>query len=596
MAAYHNVIPAPSLAAITVKTTDTAKIEISPALTSTRAALASRSVAAETLDSAMAAAHHISVITGDVPLAQAALAFEATRLLPKLRVELARIVGEDAARLAGEIAKLGDLQLAADWAPTHGLGRTQAESLRQMFLSEAREPRVLLARLALQLERLRAARHSAPAVSGMLAMETRIVFGPLANRLGVWQLKWELEDWAFRYLQSEDYRRLAAALSERRADRERYIQDLCQSLDADLERAGVRGSVQGRPKHLFSIWRKMHSKQLPLEAVYDIRAARILCDSIPDCYAALGVVHSRFRNLPDEFDDYIATPKENSYRSIHTVVTGPDDKLVEVQIRTHEMHAQAELGVAAHWRYKEGGARNTEYERKIERVRELLQPQVLGASADYLENVRADLFSDRIYAMTPKGEVLDLPCGATSLDFAYHVHTDLGHRCRGSRVNGRIAPLTQALQSGDVVEIITGKHSAPSRDWLLADQGFLVSARSKAKVRAWFKSQAEAISNGAQRSGERNSGREVERGSSVPPVIARRKTPAANSARNPIDIEGVGDLPVALARCCAPHPPEPIAGYATVARGVTVHRTQCPGLLRMVRAKPERELTVSWRY
>ena len=544
-------------------------------------------MAAETLDSAMAAAHHIRVITGDVPLAQAALAFEATRLLPKLRVELARIVGEDAARLAGEIAKLGDLQLAADWAPTHGLGRTQAENLRQMFLSEAREPRLLLARLALQLERLRAARHSAPGASGMLAMETRIVFAPLANRLGVWQLKWELEDWAFRYLQSEDYRRLAGALSERRADRERYIQNLCQLLDADLERAGVRGSVQGRPKHLFSIWRKMHSKQLPLEAVYDIRAARILCDSIPDCYAALGVVHSRFRYLSDEFDDYIATPKENSYRSIHTVVTGPDDKLVEVQIRTHDMHTQAELGVAAHWRYKEGGARNAEYERKIERVRELLQPQTVSASADYIENVRADLFSDRIYAMTPKGEVLDLPRGATSLDFAYHVHTDLGHRCRGARVNGRIAPLTQALQSGDVVEIITGKHSAPSRDWLSGDQGFLVSARSKAKVRAWLKSQAEAISSVSPRISKRSP--------SAPPVFARRKTPAAKNARNPIDIEGVGDLPVALARCCAPQRPEPIAGYATVARGVTVHRAQCPGLLRMVRAKPERELRVSWR-
>ena len=588
MAAYHNVIPAPSLAAITVKTTDSATIEIPAALTSTCAALASHNVAAETLDSALAAAHHISVMTGDVPLAQAALAFEATRLLPKLRVELARIVGEDAARLAAQIAKLGDLQLAADWAPSHGLGRTQAESLRQMFLSEAREPRVLLARLALQLERLRAARHAAPAASGTLAMETRVVFAPLANRLGVWQLKWELEDWAFRYLQHDDYRRLAAALSERRADREHYIQNLCQLLDSDLTRAGVRGSVQGRPKHLFSIWRKMLSKQLPLAAVYDIRAARILCDSVPDCYAALGVVHSRFRYLPGEFDDYIATPKENSYRSIHTVVNGPDDKLVEVQIRTHEMHAQAELGVAAHWRYKEGGARNAEYERRIERVRELLQPQTISASADYIENVRAALFSDRIYAMTPKGEVLDLPRGATPLDFAYHVHTDLGHRCRGARVNGRIAPLTQALHSGDVVEIMTGKQSAPSRDWLSADQGFLISARSKAKVRAWFKSQADVISSGSPRSRERS-------GSAAPVVAPRRKVPAKKNARNPIDIEGVGDLPVALARCCSPQRAEAIAGYATIARGVTVHRAKCPGLLRMVRAKPERELTVSWR-
>jgi GTP pyrophosphokinase len=336
----------------------------------------------------------------------------------------------------------------------------------------------------------------------------------------------------------------------------------------------------------------MRRKHVGFEELFDVRAVRIVVESIADCYAALGVVHGLWHYIPGEFDDYIATPKDNDYRSIHTAVIGPEAKSLEVQIRSNDMHAQAELGVAAHWRYKEGGARDARYERKIEWVRRVLDPtQTADADGDPIERLKSELFADRIYAMTPKGEVVDLPRGATALDFAYHVHTDLGHRCRGAKINGRIVPLNQPLANGQVVEIITGKQLAPSRDWLSPDQGFLASPRSRAKVRAWFRAQEEAASQLVAEA--------------PTPVVAPVATPpetlnisrrggAKGPARSPVDIEGVGDLPTTMARCCAPVPPEPIAGYLTLGRGVTIHRASCASFKRMAHAKPDRALSVEW--
>jgi GTP pyrophosphokinase len=448
----------------------------------------------------------------------------------------------------------------------------------------------VLARLARQLVELAAAKDGHAATRERLALETREVFAPLANRLGLWQLKWELEDLAFRFLQHDDYRRIAAALAEKRADREHYIAALCRTIEAMMRTAGVDGEVYGRPKHIYSIHRKMERKQLSFEQVFDLRAVRIVTATVADCYAALGLVHGAYTYIPGEFDDYIATPKDNFYRSIHTAVLGPAGKAVEVQIRTREMHDQAELGLAAHWRYKESRAHDVSYDRKIEWVRKLLDNERQGdeGQRDFLDQVRAELFEDRVYALTPKGEVVDLPPAATPLDFAYHVHTDLGHRCRGARVNGRIVPLTRPLSNGEIVEIITHKHPQPSRDWLSETQGFLVSPRSRAKVRAWFRKLDEEA---AQRATVAPAG---EPPASPVALPARRKSAARKPARSPVVLGGVADLPISLARCCQPVKPEHIAGYATVGRGVTVHRSDCPGLKRMSASRPDRLIAAAW--
>ena len=559
---------------------------------------------------------------------------------------LATLVGRAATDIALDLQRFGELGLPRDWAPSRGLDARQAETLRKMLLAVVSDPRLVLARLAEQLVGLRHARGASAEERERRAVEARAIFAPLANRLGVWQLKWELEDLAFRYLEPEEYRRIAAELNERRADRERYIEDLCAQLRLELQKAGVQAEVYGRPKHMYSIYRKMERKHLAFEQLFDVRAVRVVVESIPDCYAALGVVHGLWPYIQGEFDDYIATPKDNFYRSIHTAVMGPQGKSVEVQIRTREMHEHAELGVAAHWTYKEGGARDAQYQRKIEWVRRLLEPHDATAATDserdFLEGVRTELFEDRIYALTPKGEVVDLPRGSTPLDFAYNVHTSLGHRCRGAKVNGRIVPLTYTLSNGEIVEIITGKQDAPSRDWLAPEQGYLVSARNRSKVRAWFRKQDIGDNRIAGRLiAERElqrAGFKQEQFSALVQSLEARDSdhlyqllgegeitvtqllqaaarlpgsqqlaeirrhipvarPAPASTRrggSPVEIEGVGDLPVTLARCCSPLRPQLIAGYVTVGRGVTIHRGDCPSLLRMSATRPDRVLKVAW--
>src|SRR5215469_6943613 len=424
------------------------------------------------------AAEIMGGLTESTELAHALLARPVIARARLTAEEAAGIVGQDAADIAVALERLGSLGLPRDWSPSQGLDTRQTETLRKMLLAVVSDPRLVLARLAEELVTLRHARELPQAERERCAIEARAIYAPLANRLGVWQLKWELEDLAFRYLEPEEYRRVAEALNERRADRERYIETLCDELRQQLAAAGISAAVYGRPKHIYSIYRKMQHKQLAFEQLFDVRAVRVIVGSVAECYAALGIVHGRWPYIPGEFDDYIATPKGNGYRSIHTAVIGPQGRSVEVQIRTRDMHEHAEL----------------QYQRKIEWVRRLLEPgdgdgAAADADRDLFEGMRTELFEDRVYVLTPKGEVIDLPRGATPLDFAYSVHTSLGHRCRGAKANGRIVPLTHKLVSGEVLEIITGKHEAPSRDWLAPEQGFLISSRSRSKVRAWFRKQ-----------------------------------------------------------------------------------------------------------
>ncbi|HEY7965191.1 MAG: bifunctional (p)ppGpp synthetase/guanosine-3',5'-bis(diphosphate) 3'-pyrophosphohydrolase [Steroidobacterales bacterium] len=609
------------------------------AIVGARAALERAGVSAPAdLSFATEAAEIMGGLTESAELAHAVLARPLIARASLTPEQSAGIVGQPATDIALALQRLGTLGLPRDWSPAQGLDTRQTETLRKMLLAVVSDPRLVLARLAEELVMLRHARGLPAAERERRALEARAVYAPLANRLGVWQLKWELEDLAFRYLEPDEYRRVAAALNERRADREHYITALCAELREELRAAGIAAEVYGRPKHIYSIYRKMQRKQLAFEQLFDVRAVRVVVSSLPECYAALGIVHGRWTYIPGEFDDYIATPKGNGYRSIHTAVIGPHSRSVEVQIRTRDMHEHAELGVAAHWTYKEGGARDAQYQRKIEWVRRLLEPQegrAADADRDLIEGMRSELFEDRVYVLTPKGEVIDLPRGATPLDFAYSVHTSLGHRCRGAKGNGRIVPLTHTLSNGEVVEIITGKQDAPSRDWLAPEQGFLISPRNRAKVRAWFRRQdagdnrdagagiAERelarIGAGPQQlaalaqelkardtdhlhqllgEGEITVSQLLQAASRLfapPPRIVRTARPPARGRRtSPVEIEGVGDLPITLARCCAPLRPQPISGYVTLGRGVTVHRSDCAGLQRMAAHRPDRLLKVEW--
>ncbi|HXN79314.1 MAG TPA: bifunctional (p)ppGpp synthetase/guanosine-3',5'-bis(diphosphate) 3'-pyrophosphohydrolase, partial [Steroidobacteraceae bacterium] len=611
------------------------------AISGARAAL-ERANARAPADLALAveAAEIMGGLTQSTELAHALLARPLLARAALTPEQTAGIVGRPATEIAAALLRLGTLGLPRDWSPAYGLDTRQAETLRKMLLAVVSDPRLVLARLAEELVALRHARELPGPERERRALEARTIYAPLANRLGVWQLKWELEDLAFRYLEAQEYRRVAAALNERRADRERYIETLCAELHARLRAAGIEAEVYGRPKHIYSIYRKMQRKQLAFEQLFDVRAVRVVVASVPECYGALGIVHGQWPYIPGEFDDYIATPKGNGYRSIHTAVIGPQGRSVEVQIRTPQMHEHAELGVAAHWTYKEGGPRDAHYQRKIEWVRRLLEPQdgrEGGAQADrdLIEGMRTELFADRVYVLTPKGEVIDLPRGATPLDFAYSVHTSLGHRCRGAKANGRIVPLTHALANGEIVEVITGKHDAPSRDWLAPEQGYLISARNRGKVRAWFRKQDVGDNRSAgrgiaERELARIGARPEQLGALVQELKARDtdhlhqllgegeitvtqlmhaatrlfepprppvRPPRPGGTRRraaPIEIEGVGDLPTTLARCCAPLRPQPITGYVTLGRGVTVHRSDCASLRRMNALKPERVLKVEW--
>jgi GTP pyrophosphokinase len=543
----------------------------------------------------------------------------------------------EAALLADTLALLD--RLGADADTLHAaVYHAARQGLRRLLLAIIRDLRVVLILLARQLARMRAAAELEEDARRRLAQLTADIHAPLANRLGIWQLKWELEDLAFRYLQPDTYRRIARLLDEKRGDRERFIEDAKSKLRFALREAGIEADVAGRPKHIYSIFKKMQRKDVPFSDLYDIRAVRVLVRDITACYAALGVAHSLWSPVPAEFDDYIANPKGNHYRSLHTAVVGPEGKTLEIQIRTHEMHAHAELGVAAHWRYKEGGGADSEFERKIAWMRQLLEGKEGEEDGALLAGLSTELIEDRVYVLTPQGQVIDLPRGGTVLDFAYHVHTEVGHRCRGAKVNGRIVPLTYAPRSGDRVEILTGKVSEPRRDWLLTGSGYLVSGRARDKVRAWFHKldQARNLQAGRElleRELKRLALHQMELAEVLPKFrlprvedlylaialgditcsqVARalhelshgkpepepaKSTPSSVKPPKPdrgLTIEGVGNLLTQLARCCQPVAGDPIQGFLTRSRGVSIHREDCPSMQHLAARHPERVLPVEW--
>jgi GTP pyrophosphokinase len=538
--------------------------------------------------------------------------------------KLAAAFGPEIAGLAEGVEKLYRLRVATRDTPGE-----QNEVLRKMVLGMVEDVRVVLIRLASRTQTLRwfSKNHTPERVS--YAKETLDIYAPLANRLGVFQLKWELEDLSFRFLEPELYRRIAQMLDEKRLERQRYIARAIAMLERELAAVGVKGEITGRPKHIYSIWNKMRSKGLDFSQLYDVRALRVIVPEVKDCYTALGVVHNLWQPIPKEFDDYISKPKGNLYQSLHTAVIGPGGKTVEVQIRTEEMHRQAEYGVAAHWRYKEKAKTSRQFEQKIAYLRELLAWRDEVADWSKAREAAAD---DTVYVLTPQGRVIDLPAGATPIDFAYALHTDLGHRCRGAKVDGHMVTLDTPLQSGQRVEIVAAKSGGPSRDWLNAERGFVRSHRARQKIRQWFNTQAmqQTVAagraqvekllkrKGAQASLEALAGklgfkqpdelfaavareevnlRQLEtalRGSESPVerVEVRRKAKA--TPKSGVLVVGIDSLMTQLARCCKPVPPDPIRGFVTRGKGVSVHREDCASLKRLGEAHPERLIEAGW--
>ncbi len=592
---------------------------------------AERAQAVAEIVAQLGVADEISVATILCPLREAGLCTNAG---------IEERFGGEVAQMVGELERAGRFVLPRDWSPGQALGADQAESLRKMLLAIVDDVRLVLVLLAEQLHRLRSLKKAPEDEQIRCATETREIYAPLASRLGIWQFKWEMDDLAFRYLEPDTYKQIAKWLRERRADREEYITRVVEVLGTALREAGVNCQIIGRPKHIYSIWNKMLRKRLDFEHIFDVRAVRVLVDTPAQCYAALGIVHGMWRYLPGEFDDYIANPKDNDYRSLHTAVIGPEGKTLEVQIRTHEMHRHAELGVAAHWRYKEGGSDDAAYRRKISWLRALLEPGEGEENArDFLDRVRSEILDERVYVLTPRGDVVDLPADATPLDFAYHVHTELGHRCRGARINGRMAALNQKLASGDQVEIITANNATPSRDWLIPQLGYLASSRARAKVRLWFRREVQErnieqgqamVERELQRLGcqglhVNEIARQLRQDSvaamyaaigagdltladidlavqrlTTPQVeefklpVARRRPRRSTPQRSAIEVGGVDDLLTNFAQCCKPLPPDPIAGFITQTRGISVHREDCANLRKLLETQPERVVEVDW--
>ena len=512
---------------------------------------------------------------------------------------------------------------------------TDLEQLRKMLLAIAEDVRVVLIKLAERVVYLRSLTRAEEVVQRAAGRQTLELFSPLANRLGVSDMKWELEDFAFRYTEPELYHRIAKLLDEKRHDREAYIQRVIAKLHEELAAMGIEAAIQGRPKHIYSIWRKMRGKNVGFEQLYDIRAVRVIVSNLRECYTVLGVVHDLWTPIEGEFDDYIASPKSNEYRSLHTAVVGPEGRTLEVQIRTDEMHQHSEHGVAAHWRYKEGSKADRKFDSKIAWLRQVLafRNEILEAKG---EARGKRVFDDTIYVLTPQGRVIDLPAGSTPIDFAYHVHTDLGHRCRGARVDGQMVPLDYKLQNAQRVEIITVKQGGPSRDWLSPQLGYLASPRAQAKVRAWFRHEDHArdVTEGRaafdkelQRLGATGesheriataagfakleeffaalgrgevTSRQIEiavRGEAPPtpqqmatPIVA----PAPEKASSGVLVLGVNNIATLIAKCCKPVPPDPIVGFVTRARGVTVHRQDCPNITSLAGDQRERLMAADW--
>lgn len=528
----------------------------------------------------------------------------------------------------------------------------QVDRVRRMLMAMVEDVRAVVIKLAERITCLRELKSADEETRVLVAKEIANIYAPLANRLGIGQLKWELEDLSFRYLHPDTYKRIASLLHEKRLAREAYINDFVQNLRDSLAEAGVVAEVYGRPKHIYSIWLKMQKKNLDFDELFDVRAVRVVTQHLQDCYGALGVVHTQYRHIPREFDDYVANPKPNGYQSIHTVVVGPEGKTVEIQIRTSNMHQDAELGVAAHWKYKEGssGAKQSGFEDKIAWLRKLLAWQEdMAESGSLVDELRSQVFEDRVYVFTPKGEVVDMPLGATPLDFAYYIHSQIGHRCIGAKIDGRIVPFTYSLQTGDQVEIITQKQPSPSRDWMNPNQGFLRTSRARSKVSAWFKKQdrdkniaagREVLDKELDRLGlqfslldktvlerfnvtqlddllagigggdlrinqllnflqaQHKKPTSAEEDEAVLRQLelnaAKKSSTTSSTSKGHIVVQGVGNLMTNIARCCQPIPGDEIIGFITQGRGISIHRNDCEQLKELQSQHPERVVEAVW--
>jgi GTP diphosphokinase / guanosine-3',5'-bis(diphosphate) 3'-diphosphatase len=509
-----------------------------------------------------------------------------------------------------------------------------SETLRKTFMAMGEDVRVVLIKLADRLHNMRTLGYMPEDKRTRIAQETLDIFAPLANRLGIWQIKWELEDLAFRYVNPEKYKEIAENLAERLADRERQIQLIIQNLQQILTQAGIQADITGRPKHIYSIYRKMANKGKSFELVRDLRGVRLIVSDVPSCYAVLGIIHTHWRPIPHEFDDYIASPKDNFYQSLHTAVIYDDGKSLEVQIRTPEMDQSAEYGIAAHWRYKEGTTRDSDYEQRIDWLRGLMDWRSdVDDAQEFVDGMKTDVFQDRVYGFTPRGDIIDLPAGSTPIDFAYHVHTEIGNRCRGAKINGKLVTLDYALKTGDQVEILTAKQGGPSRDWLNSNLGLVKTQRARAKIKQWFKKQ-DRDQNLAQgklilerefrRLGLENSdlekiardfdfrnlddlavavgcgdlgiGRIINKLSEADTEslenLLNTKAISETGKSDSVTVLGLKGLLTVFARCCNPAPGDDIIGYITRGRGATIHRRDCPNILRI--KEHERLVKVSW--
>ncbi|MFZ6730729.1 RelA/SpoT family protein [Undibacterium sp. Ji42W] len=605
----------------------------------------------------------LAMLRTDVDTRIAAILFELPELNPIAAEQIEIRFGKEIADLVTGIRRLMKLREAA--LTQHDVGRgkdaaekaaSQMETLRKMVLAMATDMRVVLVRLASRVTTLRyfAECKREDGAAQQYASETMDLYAPLANRLGVWQLKWELEDLSFRFLEPQQYKRIAKMLEEKRLERESFVVNAIERLNKELQIAGVKAEVSGRPKHIYSIWKKMKGKSVNFDELYDVRAFRVIVDDIKDCYTVLGMVHNAWTPIPKEFDDYISRPKPNGYKSLHTVVVVEDGRPLEVQIRTREMHQFAEYGVAAHWRYKESGGSNfsaQEYDEKIAWLRQLLawKTDVTDVvveqeelQREWVEKLKAASLDDRIYVLTPQARVIELPCNSTPVDFAYHLHTDVGHRCRGARVDNVMVPLNTPLQNGQTVEIITLKvgsaQAGPSRDWLSPD--YSASTRTRTKIRAWFNAidQEETLSNGRalvektlQREGKtavnleelaRKLGfadvndlflsvgkdefslRQIEtvlreNVTEVEPdelsfTNKSRASSVTQGAKSGVLVVGTEGLMTQLARCCKPAPPDDIVGFVTRGKGVSIHRLTCKNFAEMRNKAPERVIQTTW--
>ncbi|MBE2266910.1 MAG: bifunctional (p)ppGpp synthetase/guanosine-3',5'-bis(diphosphate) 3'-pyrophosphohydrolase [Anaerolinea sp.] len=557
--------------------------------------------------------------------------------IEELRVEF----GTTIASIVDGVTKLKNLPLKPEGDKKSRSADRELEYIRKMALAMGDDVRVVLVKLADRLHNMRTLGYMSPDKQAVIAKETLDIFAPLANRLGIWQLKWELEDLSFRYLDAEAYRIIAASIDERRADREAYLNRIIESLRKELAQYNVHNSIiTGRPKHIYSIHKKMERKGLPFDQIYDVRAVRVIVDTKPECYIALGVVHNLWRPIPNEFDDYIAAPKDNFYQSLHTAVLDTQGKTIEIQIRTKEMHEHAEYGIAAHWRYKEGTSRNNDdaFERRIAFLRRLMEfGRDAEDAASFVDTMKTEVFQDRVYAFTPKGDIVDMPKGATPVDFAYFIHTDIGHRCRGAKVHGKLVNLNYVLKTGDQVEIVVSKRGGPSLDWLNPNLGFVTTARAREKIRYWFRKQnreknilagREVLEREMKRlgvldttpfetvakwfnydklddflanvgAGDINGGQiankilEIERREQEERERQQLKARPASvplDISNGINIMGTSGLLVNMGRCCNPMPGDKIVGFVTRGRGVTVHRQDCVNIAH----ESDRLIDVTW--